>query len=1282
MEPSIWGPKAPKDPGLRVEFYNGKAYYQFPFLYVSMSCEQVLQMHLHQDNTAGIALKPSDIKGAAIRLLEKCNGETGKMHKEMVYRSLAGHSYVKDASTFLNIIQTDTSRASAFPDLITGKGLLLLFKQKLIGLSYHKDKAVRPAMCKIYGQIFQNVMAEVGQMGTQMAITPTGIKYNGFISYDQLSGLYRQGYFDYAALGAYRNGLPACEIWELYLMYGLDSDGILSQTLDHLALAFLMGNIFPKTDRYCMEKISWEELGDAGSDRRSSVSQSVRSATSVTQQKKTGRPANSFCQHIKALNDPNATDVAKSSARMHLLHGHYLTLKGIQLLSAWSKLPIGFATDDQCVAGKDWATNYLRGHFFSTPIVEGYTPTTLCTMPMCMPRVNMQEQETITRRMADFYVDTEDKEALRASLKYAALLGKNSDLISMGRLAIDRLLLHMSDMGPSQRKFPRYLMCDGFDCLAFFDTPHTQSNTMLHIAKNVLDPLIARFLQTRSTAGGSQSVKISDILMNFTKMSDESCVKGIGDRRDALMDELKPSTFEMEDLVMAFKVQCRKLCAEFSSINNKKFGKYHYAALSLFENWSTMETGITMVYNKEKNRLAPIVAARAEVVENENCEFSRLQYKMEDLNELCAQLVKMPKSDTAMGAREIFVDDPFPIEEPADVFPAAVGENTAMPPIPEGGDKQNDLFDEPEEDDLLGGDAHGPENRDGAEFAGDTNATTKRKGKKAAADNIFLDEDMGSLIVSLYYFFTNPASRMRTFVFFHCSGPILLGHSLQIGLDHTNFMSRGMSYHLPTVILAEIGDRMRAALPRSVRELASECPDFPKWFGKTIIESVAGGVRLQMSGLMQYQRLHMYGCRQVLDNPVSKLMEEAKEMKQSLKWILDHPQKFSRHPDLFGLAEDREFVPTYCADISNPNNMLVGTYAEQKYVENATNFASTKRAPVYEWEVAIADRTRKIWLEKSYRPALKFSAFLLDQPNYKPTNRMIEYLRKGELGTFVDQATLEQSCKIPSARNLEAGGTKYAPQSRKANATGVMTDGMPLYLAQVNVPGWIPWLDPCQPEDIETYDVNGLDAEGRGFMKKRHCPKGRMMSFSVLDGRAPSDETAAEIRKQYWTARTLEDFVPRVSPGHMDEAVDTIKNAIQAETAKQPDVEDELRCAAYDLFIDQEKSRPGATPSYNVLRKQLSQSMKVDRADTFLTPEQEERMAKHKYNIEHIPKMLVSEAIAFEYADEFAVMERKVLGESGPIVSTILRRRKPAARFFDLENAARKVRRNQEAHAP
>ena len=64
-----------------------------------------------------------------------------------------------------------------------------------------------------------------------------------------------------------------------------------------------------------------------------------------------------------------------------------------------------------------------------------------------------------------------------------------------------------------------------------------------------------------------------------------------------------------------------------------------------------METGIAMVYNKETNRLAPIVAARVEVVENESCEFSRLQYKMEDLGELCAQLVKMPQSDTAMGAR-------------------------------------------------------------------------------------------------------------------------------------------------------------------------------------------------------------------------------------------------------------------------------------------------------------------------------------------------------------------------------------------------------------------------------------------------------------------------------------------------------------------------------------------------------------------------------------------------------------------------------------------------------
>lgn len=87
------------------------------------------------------------------------------------------------------------------------------------------------------------------------------------------------------------------------------------------------------------------------------------------------------------------------------------------------------------------------------------------------------------------------------------------------------------------------------------------------------------------------------------------------------------------------------------------------------------------------------------------------------------------------------------------------------------------------------------------------------------------------------------------------------------------------------------------------------------------------------------------------------------------------------------------------------------------------------------------------------------------------------------------------------------------------------------------------------------------------------------------------------------------------------------------------------------------------------------------RALDFLRERDREEKIKEEKVLEEERKRLY-EVVEFWEEQRKRVIECADLGESGPIVCTILRRRKPVARFFDLENAARKARRNQEAHAP
>jgi hypothetical protein len=304
---------------------------------------------------------------------------------------------------------------------------------------------------------------------------------------------------------------------------------------------------------------------------------------------------------------------------------------------------------------------------------------------------------------------------------------------------------------------------------------------------------------------------------------------------------------------------------------------------------------------------------------------------------------------------------------------------------------------------------------------------------------LFLKEDEKKLCRCMHQLFSSPDSRARIFIYHHITSPILFGHALQIGLDFTGILARGMNFNLPIVVVSEVCERFRRPIPVAFRSMAEFSPNFALHFGKCALDTIAAAVTVALEGMSQHQRLLMYGCNPERDNSIKNALENWQEFDQSLQWILRAPETFTSCPELFG-TKDGVFKSVYCIDITEANDPTPGSkYPDM--IESGIGFKKTFRRSCVEYELGIADASREMYQRSAtYKPAATFAAFLLYQPDYLITNEMLQLLRDGATAMFKDEAQELIEHRVPSTRDIEAGGASYTRATRKANASGSMKE--------------------------------------------------------------------------------------------------------------------------------------------------------------------------------------------------------------------------------------------------
>lgn len=187
----VWKPKAISDPGLQVETFAGQPYFRVPYYYLALPNEKIMLMHMQKDMGTVLDTRGSTLRTNTSRFMMNVEEFNPKTH--LVVRSLHKLKVVT-ACNSPGVFMCDNSDLEGF-DLITPKGLMILFRAKIDRLKYDKNKMAAPAMAGVCGQLFERLFDEMGDKGKQVVLDSTyGIKFGSYISRNTLNSIIMHGW--------------------------------------------------------------------------------------------------------------------------------------------------------------------------------------------------------------------------------------------------------------------------------------------------------------------------------------------------------------------------------------------------------------------------------------------------------------------------------------------------------------------------------------------------------------------------------------------------------------------------------------------------------------------------------------------------------------------------------------------------------------------------------------------------------------------------------------------------------------------------------------------------------------------------------------------------------------------------------------------------------------------------------------------------------------------------------------------------------------------------------
>ncbi|CAD7960638.1 unnamed protein product [Amoebophrya sp. A25] len=950
-----------------------------------------------------------------------------------------------------------------------------------------------------------------------------------------------------------------------------------------------------------------------------------------------GHPLGSFASKIATLRTRDELDSNTQRAKIHLVWGHIISLLTLKvrdrrLVEQLKKKPTGLKGDGVTIKGRKYECCRVRGDFYHEGIYQ-----TLTLPPFLVPQFSDKDMDEVLQSEVRLRRDKKSKDDFVLNCEQAAVCERVSALISPVPLIFQRPAHITGDRGSTQRGFYQWATLEA--CLPVFynlDVHHISSNDIKHLAQLILPRDFHRFPKIRSTAGGSQSVKLADYLNRFHQLPDSDVMDLTAEVQADLLHVLGYTPDQTEYAARA-KDHAYTLVPKISTMcQQKRFAKDAFCADFVGEYWELLLVAVVACLRKRNSRLFNVPLK--EVLTRPNGgDHVTASFPVSQMNLMYMRLDEEDAAD-AQEEMDMYVQDADRSDELAQEKEDDAERNAAT--RARIGLKQNKSLENVAKDgSFLAGSKHRVRAAQRATTATHRGASDDRESVRAVArpSEMVIDQ---ALLCVMCRLLSEPFSKLSVLVFRHCIRPNVWLHTLGITMCWRNFCARKGFFAEHYCCLCEQGHLLHDKVPRRILQV--ECDYFPgtevvaELMGTFVEEQLATSLRTGRVAMSLWYRPLMYAEDGVWNCTLSELREQAKlkNLGPSVDWILSEPLHFVSSEEhnlvLYGKQRFRyahNILPQTSLHLAGPHpaELPRPDVAEMP----SGMFTSMNTQPVVsivEFEDTLAQRIKEARLQISQQ-ARDVVFYLMKIYNSHIVREMREKLDAGKSKEFVETMTAWQAVNPLGDRDTEAKFADLSRAAKNANNSGYLKgQHFPWHVAESLAPTWLPFLSP-------------------EMSAKKPRNVGTSQSFSVLDGREPA--------ARYGCAN-YEELKQKIWPEGLDFEINTIGLHAMSSVFCWWELYGIKDIPAEENPVEHLKNwlKKHPKPKLEEVREEIQRTCAVQGTDHTLTLEQKKSLASFVCNIQNVPSILVAEFIIYEQIEFLKqdTVDAQLLWQGGELV--------------------------------
>eukprot|EP00392_Amoebophrya_sp_AT5.2_P009850 g9878.t1 len=589
-----------------------------------------------------------------------------------------------------------------------------------------------------------------------------------------------------------------------------------------------------------------------------------------------GRPRHTFAEKIAPLARVKRAPQAEKDARFTLAWGDYVYLQAQKLkrytTSALRDTPVGLSTDGVSIGGQEIAQVRVRGKIFAEDVMTVPLPPAVCR--------RVTTQEVANQIMKDNYVNHHDGKRLQVTttITQAALKSWVEAILLGGKMGVDYPVIVSVDQGGNQRKFWLWMMARGYKVIVIFDPPHRDSRDLVLAAQAVLPRFFERVLKFRTVAGGSQSVKLGDLVDVLDKLDDKLVLELAGYDREEL-ERAIGHPFDMEGFLEKFRIETGALRSKISTFSGaKRFAKFIFAAAFMVRHWEILTSLVRMILRRERPyMLRP--RARTKLREDpNNPNRVTIDFQRSDIDHL----------KKARKAREKKRD-----EECASAFaygfvyivPEQVEVKLLPEPIAAGGQdgpKRRKANEPPVDPSVMKAD------QEAKDAMGKRFFSTEEGHGADATDGITTTVVEDNFWCVLWALLSDPHARVRILTFELAGRSCLYYHSVAIAACWMYLNSHGIFWAQQPAMLADTARHFSDELDDNFDQVLEQVDHHvlsAQW-GEAFDEVISRSISTHLSRMGKWTRVMMYGIYDRIDLKLHHITDNEVQLSGSLAKVL------------------------------------------------------------------------------------------------------------------------------------------------------------------------------------------------------------------------------------------------------------------------------------------------------------------------------------------------------------------------------------------------------------